>query len=184
MCLAADLAQQSLLDLLPGCVSYMQHPALRVTALLAQIKLTMSQDQTFIELPPELCQHVDALRTFGHKCAHDRFVTETGAGLKRIAYVQLERVFIAGHARDSSLRPSGVCVGALAFRYHSHRTMLCRFQRKTDASNAAADHKEIVFLHASRILSIKRVLPKNTASASSEFGLTISTGCKVSASTS
>src|SRR5213076_1474514 len=40
-----------------------------------------------------------------------------------------------------------------------------------------------VFLHPNLILSIKRVCPKNTATASNEFGLTVATGCKLSAST-
>src|SRR5436189_411613 len=37
-----------------------------------------------------------------------------------------------------------------------------------------------VFVHAKRKLSIKRVFPKNTATASNEFGLTLSIGFKVS----
>src|ERR1700686_286491 len=60
--------------------------------------------------------------------------------------------------------------------------MLRRLQSEAQTSNAAADHDEIVFLHASRMLSIKRVLPKKTASARNEFGLTTSIGCKFSES--
>src|SRR5262245_14365233 len=36
-------------------------------------------------------------------------------------------------------------------------------------------------LQANRLLSIKRVFPKNTANRSTEFALTTSTGCSVSA---
>src|SRR5581483_4438861 len=159
----------------------MQDAALRVTAFLAEIKLAMSGNLAFIELQTDLLQFANALRTFGHNGAHDRLVTQAGAGFKRISHMQLERIFIARHAGDPALRPRCVRVGAFAFRYHSHRPVLCRFQCKTQAGDTAADHHEIVFLHPNRILSINRVFPKNTASASKEFDLTISMVCKVSA---
>src|SRR5262249_8730549 len=122
------------------------------------------------------------LRTFGNNCTHDWLVTQAGTGLKRIAHVQLERVFIACYAGDPTLRPGGICVGAFALRYNSYRSVLCRFQCKTQAGDTAANHHEIVLLHPNRMLSIKRVLPKDTASAINEFRLTVSTGCKVSES--
>ena len=90
MRLSAQLAQQSLLDLLPGYVLHMEHPALRVTALFAQVKLTMSRDFAFIKVQPEICQLADAFRTLGHNRADDRFVAQTRAGLKRIAHMQLK----------------------------------------------------------------------------------------------
>ena len=97
--------------------------------------------------------------------------------------MQLERILVARDAGDPALRPGRVRVGAFSLRDHGDRAMLRRFQGKAQPGNPAADHDEIVFLHGNRILSIKRVLPKNTASASNEFGLTDSIGCKVSAST-
>ena len=125
----------------------MQNPALGMTALFAKIKLAMSRNLTFIELQTELSQLADALRTFGHNRAHDCFVTQTRARFKRVTHVQFKRIFIARHAGDPALRPSGVCVGAFAFRHHSYRAVLCRFQCKTQAGDTAADHHEIVFLH-------------------------------------
>src|SRR4030095_1045473 len=184
MRLHAQLAQQSVFDLFPGYVLHMPDPALGVTAIFSKIKLAMSRNITFIELQTELSQLADALRTLGHNRAHDCFVTQTGSRFKRVTHVQFKRVLVAGHASDSSLRPSGVCVRALPFRYNSYRPVLRRFQCKTQAGDTAADHHEVVFLHPKRILSSKRVCPKNTASASNEFGPTVSMRCKVSASTS
>jgi hypothetical protein len=80
--------QQSLLDFLPSCVSHMQHAPLRVTALFAQIKLTMmTTDLPLIELHAELCELSDALWAFGHNRPHHRFITKTGASLECIAHV-------------------------------------------------------------------------------------------------
>src|SRR6266496_1496944 len=182
MRLSAQFTQQGVFDLFPGYVLHMQNPALGMTALFAKIKLAMSGNLTFIELQTELSQLADALRTFSHNRAYDSFVTQTRSRLKRVTHMQFKRIFIARHAGDPALRPSGVCVRAFAFRHHSHRAVHCHFQCKTQAGDTAADHDEI--LHPKRILSIKRVFPKNTATASNEFGLTVVMGCKVSASTS
>src|SRR5438132_1112847 len=154
-----------------------------MTALFAKVKLAMSGNLTFIELQTEFHQFANPLWTFGDNRAHDRFVTQAGARFERIAHVQLERIFIARHAGDTTLRPGSVCIGALAFCDYNDRPMLCRFQCKTQAGDTAADHDEIVLLHPSWILSIKRVFPNTTASASNEFGLTGSTDCRVSSST-
>src|SRR4029450_9149721 len=116
MRLQAQLAQQSVFDLFPGYVLHMQDPALGVTALFAKIKLAMSRNVTFIELQTEPSQLADALRTFGHNRAYDCFVTQTGSRFKRVTHVQFKRVLVAGHASDSSLRPTGVCVRARTFR--------------------------------------------------------------------
>src|SRR5882762_7824639 len=148
MRLSAQVAQQSVFNLFPGYVLHMQDPALGMTALLAKIKLAMSRNLTFIELQTELSQLVNALRTLGHNRAYDCFVTQTGSRFKRVAHVQFKRIFIARHAGYPALRPSGVCIGAFAFRYNSYRAVLCRFQCKTQAGDTAADHHEIVFLHS------------------------------------
>src|SRR2546421_8099313 len=123
------------------------------------------------------------LRTFSHTRADVRFVTQPGAGLKRVAHVQLKVIFIACDAGNSALCPGGICVGPFAFCNDGYRTVPGRFQCKTETGDAAADHNKIVFLHPKRILSIKRVLPKNTANTSTEPGPAISTDCKVIAST-
>src|ERR1051326_6359075 len=135
-----------------------------MTALFAEIKCGVASDLPLIEVHAELRQLSNALGGFGHNRPHHRFVTKTRTGFKRISYVQLERIFIARRTRDSALRPG-------------------RFQCKAETGNATADYRKIVFPHPNRILSIKRVLPKKTATASSEFGLTTLTGSKVSTST-
>src|SRR5947208_13464816 len=146
-------------------------------------KLPLTADLALVKLETPPWQRPTALRALGHNCADYRLVTQTGTSLKRVAHVQLKRIFIARHAGDSALRPRGVCVRAFAFCDDSYRSVPGRFQGKTQTGNATADHDEIVLLHPRRILSIKRVLPKNTASASNEFAATVSTRCKVSTST-
>src|ERR1700730_10490187 len=105
----------------------MQNPALGMTALFAKIRLAMSRNLPFIELQTELSQLADALRTFGHNRAYDWFVTQTRSRFERVTDVQFKRIFIARHAGDPALRPSGVCVGAFAFRHYCYRAVLCRF---------------------------------------------------------
>src|ERR1700730_7498703 len=97
--------------------------------------------------------------------------------------MQLERILIACHTSDSALRPRRVRVRSLPLGNNCHRTVLGRFQCKAQPGNAAADHDEIVFFHPSIMLSIKRVFPKKTATARTEFPLTDYVGCNVSAST-
>src|SRR3954470_24776159 len=97
--------------------------------------------------------------------------------------MQFKRIFVTRNACDTSLRPGGVGVCAFAFGDHRNRSLFCRLQGESQPGDSTADNDKIVRLHAKRILSINRVLPKNTASASTAFGLTESIGCKVSPST-
>src|ERR1043165_18750 len=154
-----------------------------MTALFAEIKCGVASDLPLIEVHAELRQLSNALGGFGHNRPHHRFVTKTRTGFKRISYVQLERIFIARRTRDSALRPGRIRVGAFTLCDDGNRTVPGRFQCKAETGNATADYRKIVFPHPNRILSIKRVLPKKTATASSEFGLTTFTGSKVSTST-
>src|SRR6266702_7002223 len=119
-----------------------------MTAFFTEIKLTMSGNLTLIELQTEFYELADAFRTFGDNCAHNHLVTQASASFECVAHVQLERIFIACYAGDPTLRPGGICVGAFAFRYNSYRSMLCRFQCKTQAGDTAANHHEIVFFHS------------------------------------
>src|SRR5436305_662473 len=106
-----------------------------------------------------------------------------GTGLKRVAHVQLERIFVTRDAGNAALRPRRVAVGPFAFRDQGDGTVLRRLQGKTQAGDSAPDHNEIEFLHVSRKLSIKRVLPMKTASAMRALGRNTSSGCKFSRST-
>src|SRR5438105_12095681 len=154
-----------------------------MTALAPQIRLAMSGDLAIIEMQPKLDQLLNPLRTFHHNGSHSRFVTQIRACFESVLHMKFERIFITRHASDSTLRPRGVGVGSLALRNHGDRTMHRRLQSKRQPGNATADHDEVVFLHGSRILSIKRVCPKETARAMSELGCTNSRGCNVYAST-
>src|SRR5260370_39159916 len=98
--------------------------------------------------------------------------------------MKLERIFIARHTGDPALGPGRVGVRSLSFGDDRYRPLLRPFERKAKPGNPAADNDKIIFLHDKRMLSINRVFPKLTASASSEFGLTNLIGSKVSASTS
>src|ERR1700682_4107163 len=161
----------------------MEDASLRMAAFTPKIKLAMPRHLPLIEMQSQLRQLTDSLRPFRDDGADDRFVAESSARVERVAHMQRKRIFIARHARDAALRPGGVRVRAFAFRDHRDRAVPGRFQSEAKSSNAAADDNKVVLLHGRRRLSIKRVLPKNTASASSAFGLTTSIGCKVSAST-
>src|SRR6266516_1870244 len=59
MRLPAELAQQSVLDLFSRHVPHMQHPTLRVAALLAEIEFAMARDLALIELQPKFHQLSD-----------------------------------------------------------------------------------------------------------------------------
>ncbi len=183
MRLPTQLAQQNLLDLLAGHVLHMQDAPFGVTAFSPKIELAMTGNFAFVKLQSKIDKFMNSRRSFRHNRANNFLVAKPGAGFERVAHMQPEGIFVARHAGDPALRPRCVRVRAFAFCDHGHRAMLGRFQRKTEPGNATANHDEIVFLHPSRMLSIKRVWPKKTASASSEFGLRTSIGCKLSAST-
>ena len=179
-----ELAQQRLLDLKAGHVLHMQDPSFRMATLPPEIGLAMPGDFAIVKMEPEVHQLLNARRTFHHDRPDCRFVAQAGSCFERVLDVKLERILVARHASDPTLRPGGIGVGALALGNHRDRSMGCRLQGKSQPGNTAADDDEIVFLHGSRILSINRVCPKKTATAMSEFGWTLSTGCNVSALTS
>src|SRR5438477_6380961 len=153
-------------------------------ALASQFRFATSSNFAIVEMQSDLHQFPDAFRTFHDNCPHRRFVAEPCTGFERVANVKLEGIFIARHARDSTLRPGRVRIGPLPFRDHRDRAVFRRLERKRQPRDAAADDDEIVFLHGRRMLSISRVCPKKTASATSEFGWTKSIGCNVSGFTS
>src|SRR5205814_2653612 len=117
-----------------------------------------------------------------HNRAHDLFVAKPRASFQRIAHVQLERIFITGDAGDATLRPSSVAICAFAFCDDGDRSMFCRLQGKAQTGNPAPDNDKTEFLHVRRKLSIKRVLPINTASAITASGRNASSGCNFSLS--
>src|SRR4051794_22029138 len=129
-------------------------------AFTAEIEFAMPGNFALVESHSQRDQILNSFRRFGDDCPDDLFVTQSRARSERIALVQLERIFVSGHAADSALRPSRVRVRPSPFRNDSDRTVFCRFQSKAEPGNSAADNDEIVFLHGKEILSIKRVFPK------------------------
>ena len=96
--------------------------------------------------------------------------------------MEFEGIFITRDAGDTALGPCRVRVATFALCDHSYGTMPGSLERETQTRDSAADHDKIELLHAIRRLSISRVLPMNTARARMEFGRTVCSGCKVSAS--
>src|SRR5438105_10118902 len=140
-----------------------------MTRFAPKIEFAMTRHFALVKLQSKIDQFSDSLRTFGDDRAHDFLVAKAGADLERIAYVQFKRILLARHAGDPTLCPGRVGIRAFALGNNRHRAMLRRLQGKAQSRDAASDDDEIVFLHGRRMLSIKRVLPKKTASASNEF---------------
>src|SRR5204863_7820754 len=113
--------------LCPRAASHMQRLSRRVASLLAKIELALAGDLALIKFRPEFHRLSDSLRTFHDRRANGRLVAKSGACLKCVAYVQLERIFIARYARYSALRPGCVCVRALTLGNHRDGTMICHF---------------------------------------------------------
>src|SRR5664279_6540606 len=92
--------------------------------------------------------------------------------------MQLERILLAGDRGDATLGVVGVGLGAVFLGDDGDSAVRRDFQRERQPRKAAAQDKEIKLFHR-RALSIKRVLPMNTASAICVPRVTLGTGTKV-----
>src|ERR1700693_4926468 len=101
-----------------------------MSAFATKIEFTMARNFSLVEMQSELDQILNTRRSFHHDGADNLFVTQTSAGIERIAHVQFEGIFVAGHTRDASLRPGSVAVRALPFGDHRHRSVFRRFERE------------------------------------------------------
>src|ERR1043166_2931492 len=122
----------------------MKHAALGMSALASEIEFAVAGNFALVELHAELYQILNPRRRFGHDRADNLLVAQTRAGFERVAHVQLERIFIARHARDAALRPRGIRVRTLAFRNHCDRSILRRLQGKAQPGDTASYDDEIV----------------------------------------
>src|SRR4051812_5430652 len=154
-----------------------------MTAFAAQVGFAVPCDLAIVKVESELDQFPDAGRPFHDDRAHGCLVAESGAGLECIGDMEREGIFVAGHAGDPALRPGRVRICALAFGDNGDRSLFRRLKGKSQPGDAAADHDEIVLLHENRRLSIRRVCPKNAATAMSESGPVSFTVSSVSAFT-
>src|SRR5436190_24308886 len=89
MRLSPDLAQQSVLDLLPGHVPHMEDATLRVSALAAKIQFAMARDITFIELQPKFHQLSNSIRSPPDNCANRRRLATSRPRRQSVARVPL-----------------------------------------------------------------------------------------------
>src|ERR1043166_1902474 len=131
-----------------------------MAALATKVKLAMTGHFSLVEVHPQIDQVLNPRRSLGYNGANDLLVAQTCAGLEGVTHMKLERIFVTSHAGDPALRPGCVAVGSFALGNDGNRAVLCRFQGETQPGNSASDDNEIVFLHPSRMLSIKRVFPK------------------------
>ena len=147
----------------------MEDAPFRVPPFPAQIKFATTGDISFIEVQTEFNEFANSLRPVLDDRLHRSRIAQAGARLECIANVQVERIFVTCHTGDATLRPCGVGIGALALRNYRYLSVIRGRDRERETRDAAADDNEIVFLHQRRILSIRRVFPKKTATASKEL---------------
>ena len=158
------------------------------------------RDFPLVEVHAQRDQFADAGRPVADDGAHGFLVAQARAGFERVLDVRFEGVLAAPHARHAALRPRGARIRRSAFGDDRHPPVRRRLEREGQARHAAADHDEIETLHRRKFtsfgtavdafggfttrLSINRVRPKNTASASNVgFVDPAFTGCRSSAST-
>ena len=152
--IAVQFAQQRLLNLHAGHVLHMQNAPFRMAAFASQIRLAMASDLPLVEVQTELDQFSHPRRPFHDDRAHRRFVAKPRARFERVRDMKLERIFIAGHARDAALRPGRVRISAFAFGNHRDRAVLRRLQGKRQPGDAAADDDEIVWFHSAVVTAL------------------------------
>src|SRR3954466_13153955 len=104
----------------------------------AEIELAMPGNLALVEMQSELDQILDPRRRFGHNRTDDLLIAQTCAGFERIAHVQLERIFVARHARDAALRPRRIRVAPFAFRDYRDRSVPRGLQGEAQARDSAA----------------------------------------------
>ena len=145
-----DRLQQRAFDLPPGGILRVEHPALGMAALLAQIQFgraVAGRDFAFVEVDAQVHQLLDPGRAFADHHPHRCLVTQAGARLERVRDVQREAVLGARDAGHAALRPGGVRVGRGAFGDDGHVAECRGLQRETQPRHAAADDDKIEALH-------------------------------------
>ena len=183
--LLGDRRQQGPLDLAAGDVLGVENAALGMAALLAEVQFARAVGAGNLALG-KLHAQLDQLRNPRRAFLDDRadggFLAQAGAGLERVAHVQLEGVLLAGDGGDAALGVVGVGLGAVLLGDDRHAPMRRDLQGEGKPGDAAAEDEKIKLFHLNRALSINRVLPMNTASAICVPRATLGTGTRVSGS--
>src|SRR5215204_4391846 len=117
----------------------MEDAIARVSALTAKHEASIG----LVEFGAAGHQFFDAFRPFFHEYAYCRFPAESVAGAERILQVELHRVpFLHGRG-NSTLRPSRVAFGRLAFTKNANRSGLRKFQGGAQSGNSRSDNNVI-----------------------------------------
>ena len=148
----SDGREQRALNFPAGDILGVQDATLRVSPFPTQIQLTRAvrpRDFPLGKFHAQFDQFGDSLRSFPDNRAHHFFFAQTGARLKRVAHVQLERVLFRRDRRDAALSVIGVRLGAVFLRDNGHAPVRRDFQREGQARDAAAEDEKIKLLHSS-----------------------------------
>ena len=138
-----DGGQQRPLDLPSGDVLGMQDAALRVATLPAKVELALAVDFPLGELHAKLDQLVDSGRAFLDDTAHDRLIAQPAPGGERVAHMALERILLARHGGNATLRVVGIRLGPAFLRDDCNRAGVGHLERKRQPGDAAAQHQKI-----------------------------------------
>ena len=186
--MVGNALDQRALDLETGGVLKMQHPPLGVSALLAQIEFPLAVCAVpLIKLHAEFHQAGNAFGSLGDDSADGLFIAQSRPGHQSVPDMKIEGIFLADHASHSALSPGRVGIHRAALCHQGHGTLLSRFERIGKSGDSAADNDKIEFSHErvdTAILSINRVAPRKTATASRIGRTRFFAGSRVSASTS
>jgi len=127
---------------LPGDVAGVQHAALRVTALAAEV-IAGCAVRARIEPYAQRFQLGDARRAAGHDLAHDLLAAEPRPGDQRVGHVLLKAVAGLHDAGDTALRAVGVAVVESLLGHQQHAPAARQIERAHQPGNAAAHHEVI-----------------------------------------
>ena len=165
-----DLSYECAFDFVPRGVPEMQNPTLGVATLASEVQFMVAVSiVALVEVHAELHQLGDALRAFGDDLAHGILVAEARPRIESVADVEFEGILVTHHTGHAALCPSGIRVGNGALGDEGYATFLRSLQSKGESCDSAAKDDEIKFSHGiggRGMLSMRRALPRKTATAS------------------
>jgi hypothetical protein len=196
--------EQGAFDFPTGHVAGVQDPALAVAPFTAQVQLpspVLAGRFAFAEPYAQLHELGNPGRPFLDDRSDDLLLAQPGPGVERVPHVQFEGILFAGDRGNAALGIVGVGFGAIFLGHDGDAAVGRHFEGEHQPRNAAAQHQIVVAFHGhlqvpravagsgirpgrvqSLALSIRRVLPTNTARAMWVPGRTCGTGSSVSES--
>ena len=165
-----DLGYECALDFVPRGVPEMENAALGVAALASEIQFMVAVAIfPLVKVDAEFHEFSNALGAFGDDLAHGVLVAEARPRIESVTDVEFKRILVTHHTSHSALRPGGVRICECTLRDECNTALLRCFERERQASDAAAKDDEIKFSHeigGRGMLSMRRALPRKTATAS------------------